>query len=198
MLILNHDCLENDRAMLLPLEAQHLEPLCSIGLDPAIWRYTMNHNHDPEDMRRYVERALAERDAGTSIPYVIYDKMDGMLAGCARLMNISEQHRRGEIGSVWYSVSYQGSGLSRHANFLMISYGFEKLDYIRVEFKTDSRNTRAIRFIEKTGAVWEGVLRNHIINADGFIRDTVYFSILQEEWPTKREKYFSDILSQAI
>lgn len=194
MLSLATDCLENDRAMLLPLAEEHLEPLCAIGLDPAIWTFATHQNRNPEDMRRYVAAALAERDANRSLPYVVYDKLDGLVAGSARLMNIEPGHKRAEVGHIWYAVSYQGSGINRHAMFLMISYCFEELGFNRVEFKTDSRNARSIRAIEKTGAVWEGVLRNHTINSDGFVRDTVYFSILKEEWTEKRMKYFSDVL----
>jgi N-acetyltransferase len=198
MISIANDCLENSRAMLLPLEEEHLQTLCTIGLDPAIWQFTTSLNRTPEDMRRYVEHALEERALGRSLPYVIYDKIDGLLAGCTRFMNLAPEHKRTEIGSTWYSVSYQGSGLNRHVKFLMLSYGFEVLLMNRIEFKTDSRNERSMRAIEKLGAVREGVHRQHWITPDGYVRDTVYFSIVREEWPTTREKYFSDVLSNEL
>ncbi|MDX2063945.1 MAG: GNAT family protein [Bacteroidia bacterium] len=195
MLALSPDCLENSRAMLLPLEEVHVQDLCTIGLDPAIWTFTTALNRTPEDMRRYVEHALEERALGRCLPYVIYDKIDGMLAGCTRFMNLTPEHKRTEIGSTWYSISYQGSGLNRHVKFLMLSFGFEVLDLNRIEFKTDSRNERSMWAIEKMGAKQEGIFRRHWINPDGYVRDTVYYSILKEEWPQTREAFFADVLT---
>jgi N-acetyltransferase len=194
---LSADCLENQRAMLLPLEYDHLVPLCTIGLDPAIWQFTTAHNRTPDDMRQYVARALEERELGKSMPFVIYDKIDGSLAGCTRYMNLAPEHKRTEIGSTWYAPSYQGSGLNRHVKFLMLSFAFQNLDMNRVEFKTDLRNERSLRAISKLGAVREGTLRHHMISPDGHTRNTVYFSILKDEWPAIRNSHFTDLLVNA-
>jgi len=175
--------LEGPRVRLLPLEAGHCDALCAVGLDPAIWRWTAGHVDSPAAMRAYVDKALARQAAGEALPFAIEEKASRTVVGCTRFGNIAPAHRRVEIGWTWFGVRWQGTGLNAEAKYLMLRHAFDGLGCVRVELKTDALNERSRRAIRGLGAVEEGVLRRHLVTSRGRVRDTVYYSIVDHEWP---------------
>lgn len=135
-------------------------------------------------MQEYVERALAERDRGESIPFVMQWKATGELVGCTRYGAISWPHKRVEIGWTWITPAFQGTVVNPEVKWLMLDHAFISRDCNRVELKTDARNAQSRAAMKSIGCTEEGTLRHHMITASGHLRDTVYFSILKDEWPT--------------
>lgn len=187
----NSIILENERAKLVPLEEIHYELLLPIAMQPSLWKFTSAKIVTPKDFRKYFETALSEKAQGSSIPFAIMDKSNGKYAGCTRFGNISEEHKRLEIGWTWYAEEAQRTGLNKACKFLLLSYCFENLGLNRVELKTSLLNEKSQTAMIKIGAVQEGILRRHMINEDGSLRDSVYFSFIKEEWPLTKEKIFS-------
>ena len=182
--------LQNKKARLIPLQKDHFEELKTIAFDESLWKYTITKIHTEDDLRNYIDIAIEEREKFQSYPFVIYDVATGKIAGSTRYGNISPVHRRVEIGWTWYAPVFQRTGLNRACKFELLQFAFEKLDCIRVELKTGSLNQQSQTAIAKIGATKEGVLRKHMIQEDGSFRDTVYFSILQDEWPSIKQNIF--------
>jgi len=136
-------------------------------------------------MESYIVAALAERDAGVSLPFVVRDA-SGDIVGSTRYCNVDAAHRRLEIGYTWYAARVQRTGLNTEAKLLLLRHAFEALDCIAVEFRTNWFNQRSRAAIARLGAKQDGVLRNHRLMPDGSYRDTVVFSIIASEWPAVR------------
>jgi N-acetyltransferase len=183
--------LENDRVALEPLEEKHFDLLWPIAAVPELWRFTTAKIFTKEDFRNYFNQALQEKSNHLSYPFAIYDKQENRYGGSTRFGNINLENKRSEIGWTWYHPELQRSGLNRNCKFLLLSFAFETLGLHRVEFKTSLTNIASQQAIEKIGASREGVLRKHMINADGSTRDTVYFSIIDEEWPGIKTTVFA-------
>ena len=166
-----------------PLSLAHLPGLCEVGLDPELWRITVSHVATPDDMRRYVEAALADREAGTALPYAQVDVASGRVVGSTRLANWAPAHRRIEIGWTWVARPWQRTAINTEAKLLLMTHAFETLGCERVELKTDAINDRSRAAILRLGAVEEGTLRRHTVTDLGRTRDTVFFSVLADEWP---------------
>jgi RimJ/RimL family protein N-acetyltransferase len=175
--------LEGARIRLEPLTEAHHPALCAVGLDAELWRWTPKQVHTAADMADYIGFALAERGAGRALPFAIIDKATGRAIGSTRYMAIDPAHRRVEIGSTWLGRSWQRTGANTEAKYLLLQHAFETLGCLRVELKTDALNERSRAAIRRIGAREEGTLRSHMITASGRIRDTVYYSILEGEWP---------------
>jgi RimJ/RimL family protein N-acetyltransferase len=175
--------LEGQEVRLEPLELRHLEGLCAIGLAPDIWRYFPTNVEGAGDLRAYFETALRERAAGVSLPFATIAKSAGRVAGCTRFMNIERQHLRAEIGSTWIGAEWQRTRVNTEAKYLMLRHAFEVWKCNRVELKTDSLNQRSRNAILRIGAKEEGTFRNHMVVQGGRVRHTVYFSIVDSEWP---------------
>ncbi|HSJ62809.1 MAG TPA: GNAT family protein [Gemmatimonadaceae bacterium] len=180
--------LEGAIVRLEPLAAEHLEDLIAIGLDPELWRFTTSRTATPDEMSAYVETALAERRAGVSLPFATVERATGRVVGSTRFGSIAPEHRRCEIGWTWIARTWQRTAVNTEAKYLMLRHAFEEWGCIRVELKTSARNERSRRAILRIGAREEGTLRQHMINADGSRRDTVYFSIIDREWPGVRAR----------
>jgi RimJ/RimL family protein N-acetyltransferase len=169
---------------LVPLSKAHVPGLVRVGLDESIWRLMRYGEMRSEtDIHRFVMGLLEKQAAGTDLPFAVVLITSGEPIGCTRYMNIDQDDRSVEIGGTWYGTAYQGSGVNAECKYLLLSHAFEDLGCIRVHFKTDLRNVRSQRAIEKLGAVREGLVRNHVILPDGYIRSSVIYSILAEEWP---------------
>lgn len=188
--------LQNKKARLIPLQKEHFEELKSIAFDESLWKYTITKIYTEDDLRNYIEIAIEEREKFQSYPFVIYDVATGKIAGSTRYGNISPVHRRVEIGWTWYAPVFQRTGLNRACKFELLQFAFEKLNCIRVELKTGSLNLTSQTAIAKIGATKEGVLRKHMIQEDGSFRDTVYFSILQDEWPSVKQSIFMEFANE--
>lgn len=178
--------LEGRFIRLEPLSRAHVEGLARVGLDPELWTWIPFVVTTPDEMRAYVETALAEQAAGQSLPFAVIHRQTGEVIGSTRYGNISEPNRRLEIGWTWYARAHQRTPVNSEAKLLLLSHAFEKLGMIRVEFKTDALNAQSRTAIARIGGVPEGIFRKHLICQSGRIRDTVYFSLLDSEWPQKK------------
>lgn len=176
--------LDGRRVRLEPLDLErHFAGLLAIGLDPDLWRVTMSTVENEADLRRYLETALAEQAAGRSLPFATVDVGSGKIAGCTRFGNIEPAHGRVEIGWTWIGAAFRRTHVNTEAKYLMFRHAFEAWGCVRVELKTDARNLRSRNAMRRLGAKEEGTLRKHGIADSGYVRDTVYFSVIAEEWP---------------
>ena len=130
----------------------------------------------------YIEKALNDQQNKNRYSFSIFDKKSNAYAGSTSFMNISNIDNRLEIGATWLEKKFQKTGLNRNCKYLMLSFAFDNLYAERVEFKTDERNLTSRTAIEKIGGQFEGILRSHALMSDGFRRNTVYYSILKDEW----------------
>ena len=167
-----------------PLSEGHVPDLAQVGLDENIWRFMLYGEVKGEgDLRGWVLDMLERQKRGTDLPFAVIHLESGRAVGCTRYLNIERAHRSLEIGGTWYGVPYQRTGVNTEAKYLLLRHAFETLGCLRVQLKTDLRNERSQRAIERIGAVREGVLRKHMILPDGLVRDSVIYSILDTEWP---------------
>ncbi|CAL1516926.1 GNAT family protein [Chitinophaga sp. MM2321] len=182
--------IENKRVILKPLQPEHLDALLPVALEPSLWTVGATHVSNRSDLEKYIQGAIAERDVQTSIPFVIIDKQEQRVAGSTRFCGLVLPHKRTEIGSTWIDPSLQGSGLNKAMKHAMLQYAFETMGLNRVELKTDALNTQSRNAILSIGCTQEGILRHHMITSKGRLRDSVYFSILKEEWPDVKQRVF--------
>src|SRR5437773_10726879 len=175
--------LEGAYLRLEPLTSVHLAGLAEVGLDEELWRWIPTPVRTQEEMAAYIETALGEQERGESLPFAIAEKTTGRAIGSTRYGNIDRTHHRVEIGWTWVTREWQRTAANTEAKYLLLKHAFETLGCIRVELKTDSLNERSRAAILRIGAREEGTFRNHMITASGRIRHTVYFSIVDSEWP---------------
>jgi N-acetyltransferase len=166
-----------------PLGLHHLDGLVAVGLDPSLWAITQSRVESAADMRAYVEEALAEQRAGTALPFATVEQASDTIVGSTRFANVSHEHRRVEIGWTWIAPRWQRTAVNTEAKYLMLRHAFETMGARRVELKTSTINTRSRQAMLRIGATEEGTLRQHMIRPDGSSRDSVYYSILDGEWP---------------
>jgi RimJ/RimL family protein N-acetyltransferase len=189
--------LEGRLVRLVPLALEHHAALCRVGLDPELWRWTWAPVASPDDLRRYIETALAEQASGRSLPFAIAWRRTGEPVGSTRFGNIEPAHRRLEIGWSWLGREYQGTGANAEAKLLLLTHAFESLGAQRVEFKTDALNARSRRALLAIGAREEGVFRKHGLTTAGRVRDTAWYSIVDDEWPDVKAKLAARLDQQA-
>lgn len=174
--------LSGKRVKLVPLEEAHTKDLFKAGHHPEIWLYMPMKVETLEEMTQLVQGALHAKEKGTEFPFVIIDQETEQIVGSTRFLDISSSNRHLEIGWTWLSPVVWRTKINTEAKYLLLRYCFETLSTIRVQLKTDGRNLRSQRAIERIGAKREGTLRRHRVMYDGYVRDTVYFSIIKEEW----------------
>jgi N-acetyltransferase len=170
-----------------PLAQTHHAALCAIGLDPEIWEFFPYRATTPEEMAAYIQSALDAQAAGSALPFATVHIPSGQVIGSTRYMNIDQTHRRVEIGSTWIAGPWRRTAVNTEAKYLMLRHAFETLGCIRVELKTDRLNQRSRNAILRIGATEEGTLRQHMVMWSGRLRDSVYFSILDSEWPRVKQ-----------
>ena len=175
--------LEGVHVRLEPLSNGHLEGLAQVGLEEELWRWIPAPVRTQAEMAAYIETALDEQARGVSLPFAIVEKATGRPVGSTRYGNIDRTHHRMEIGWTWVARHYQRTAVNTEAKYLLLKHAFETLGCMRVELKTDSLNERSRAAILRIGAREEGIFRNHMITSSGRIRHTVYFSIIDSEWP---------------
>jgi len=180
--------LEGVIVRLEPLLADHVRDLARVGLDPSLWVLQPRSVQSIDDMRRYVELALADQQRGLSVPFTIVNRADEAIIGSTRFMDIASEHRRVEIGATWLASAYQRTGANIEAKLLLLAHAFDVVGAQKVVFKTEASNGQSRRALLALGAVEEGILRSHLLSDDGRRRDMVYFSILDREWPAVRER----------
>jgi RimJ/RimL family protein N-acetyltransferase len=175
--------LEGTYVRLEPLTLDHIPGLCEVGLDPDLWQWTPFLYRTPSDMRNYVQIALRAQEQGTALPFATVERSSGRVIGSTRFGSIDREQLGIEIGWTWIAQQCQKTPINTEAKYLMLKHAFETFGCIRVQFKTDSLNTRSRAALLRIGAREEGVFRNHMITYSGRIRHTVYFSIIDSEWP---------------
>lgn len=180
--------LEGRHVRLVPLAPEHVPALWDAGRDPDLWRLTMSQIGSEDDMRRYVDAALRAQSAGTALPFATTEASTGRVIGSTRFGSVEPAHRRVEIGWTWIAAPWQRSAINTEAKYLMMRHAFETWGCVRVELKTDVLNERSRRAILRIGAREEGILRKHQVTESGRIRDTVYFSVVDDEWPSVRAR----------
>jgi RimJ/RimL family protein N-acetyltransferase len=167
-----------------PLTEAHISGLAEIGNEPAIWKFMVYGDMSgPGKMVEWVADMLRRKANGADQPFAVRHNPTGRLAGATRYMEIRREHMGLEIGGTWFGREYQRTPVNTESKYLLLRHAFEDLGCIRVQFKADLRNERSILAIERLGAKREGVLRKHMLLEGGVIRDSVYFSILDSEWP---------------
>jgi len=167
-----------------PLSVDHVTDLARVGLEPEIWHYMRYGKiENTEGLKAWVQELLSLRDQGTDLPFAVIYLASGRAVGSTRFLHIDIPNRSLEIGGTWYGLDYQGSQVNTECKYLLLQHAFEHLGCVRVWFKTDGRNLRSQHALEKLGVVKEGVLRNHMILPDGYVRDSVVYSLLPDEWP---------------
>jgi len=180
--------LDGDRVRLEPMRRDHLDDLAEAGKHEELWRWTSNKATTRDTMSEYMEAALAGAADGNAVPFVTIDKPSATLVGSTRFGNIDPVNRRVEIGWTWISPTFQRTYVNSEAKYLMLRHAFDVWDCVRVELKTDVLNDKSRAAMLRLGAVEEGVLRRHILTYTGRFRDSIYYSILDHEWPAVRAR----------
>jgi RimJ/RimL family protein N-acetyltransferase len=178
--------LDGVRVRLEPIKETHLAGLEEIAYDERIWRYMTTRVKTRDDLRGWLEAALHDKAAGTSLPWVTILKSEGRVIGSTRFIDLDQRHRTTELGHTWLAPLYHGAGLNAEAKLLQLRYAFEELGLNRVALKTHHENLQSQAAMRKIGAVEEGTFRNHYVMPDGSTRHSVWFSIIREEWPQVR------------
>ncbi|MCK5040683.1 MAG: GNAT family N-acetyltransferase [Sphingomonadales bacterium] len=175
-----HVCLE------LPVE-EHREPLRAVVADPDIWHHIQGPNLDYD---KWFDGILHNKN---DIVFIIRDKASNTLVGSTRYMSIFPEHNRLEIGYTWCSPKFWGGVVNPNCKLLLLTHAFEVMGAGRVELKTHLNNKRSQAAIKKLGAEYEGTFRDHMINPDGTMRDTVMFALLKRNWPQAKAKLLARI-----
>lgn len=172
-----------------PLSEVHVPGLAAIGLDDDIWRFMVYPLvRDEAGLRAWVQDMLERQARGADLPFAVVHLADGRVAGATRFLDIRPEHRGVEIGGTWYGAAYRRTAVNTECKYLLMRHAFETWGCLRVQLKTDLRNERSQRAIERLGAVREGVLRNHMILPDGLLRHSVYYSVIDSEWPAVKAR----------
>ena len=182
--------LEGTHARLEPLDLAHAPALLEAGREEEIWLYmpipafrTLDNAID------FIEQARTIARTGTQIPFAVIDRANGRAVGSTRYLDIRRSDRALEIGWTWLGSSARRTTINTECKYLLLRHAFEVQNAVRVQLKTDARNVRSQRAIERIGGVREGVLRKHMIRAhDNFIRDSVMYSVVDEEWPAVKAR----------
>jgi len=182
--------LEGSVVRLEPIRCEHTQLLWEAAKDALddIFRWIPYSMKTPEDFERLIDKAFAEQERRESIVFATVERHSQRVIGSTRFMNIDRANRRVEIGSTWIAPPWQRSAVNTEAKFLMLQYAFEAWQCVRVELKTDALNQKSRNAILRLGAKEEGTLRKHLITWTGRIRDSVYFSILDTEWPEVKSR----------
>ncbi len=180
--------LEGRHARLAPMAPHHVDALWNVAQDPRIWEFTTAVIRSADEARTYVETALSWQSAGTAVPFVTMDRASGTVIGSTRFANIDWDNRRVEIGWTWLNPKWWRTAINTDTKYLMLRHAFEEWKCVRVEFKAALKNKRSRTAVARLGAREEGTLRRHMLQPDGSWRDTVYFSILDDEWPGVKQR----------
>lgn len=172
-----------------PMTEAHVAGLTAVGIDESIWRWIpYGQMRNESDIRKWVRLMLERQALGGDLPFVVIHLASGRVAGATRYLDIHAEHYSLEIGGTWYGAEFRRTAVNTESKYLLLKHAFEGLGCIRVQLKADLRNERSQRAIERLGAVREGVLRKQMIMPDGYQRDSVFYSILDTEWPGVKKR----------
>lgn len=181
--------LKGENVRLEPLSQDHAQGLFNRGQEVADWEFMPRACFvDMADTRQWIDQAL---EAPNQVPFAIVETSRDKAVGSTRFLNIRPDHRSLEIGWTWLGREWQGTAVNTQAKSLLLEHAFDRLRYLRVEFKTDGRNLRSQKALKRIGANLEGVLRNHMIVQGDYSRDSVYYSIIDSEWADVKERLAS-------
>ena len=180
---------------LVPLTMDYLDALWAIGRDQDLWKWAPYHIKTRDEMRTYIQTALNWQAISTALPFVTIAQATDQVVGSTRFANIDASNRRVEIGWTWIGTAWQRTPVNTEAKFLMLQHAFEVWRCFRVELKTDRLNERSRAAILRLGAKEEGIFRHHMITESGRLRDSVYYSIIDSEWPEVKAR-LQDLLAR--
>jgi RimJ/RimL family protein N-acetyltransferase len=172
------------RVVVEPLSAAHEAGLLQAADDAKMFQWMPVDMTSPEALREWLATTLAAADAGREVPYTILDAGSGRVLGSTRFLDPHLEHLRAEIGWTWVTRDVWGSGVNVETKLLLLGHAFEQVGLSRVEFKTDARNARSRGALEALGAQFEGVFRKHMVVRDGGPRDSAYYSVIDDDWPS--------------
>jgi N-acetyltransferase len=176
--------LEGRHVRLEPLERRHLPGLLAAARDPAIFEWFLTPPlGDEKEMTRWLEEAWQAQAAGTEVAWATVRRTDGLVVGSTRYLDLRRPNRGLEIGNTWLAREAQRTAVNTEAKFLQLRHAFEELGAVRVQLKTDERNTRSRAAIARLGCTFEGILRKYQARYDGFVRNTAMYSLTVEDWP---------------
>lgn len=179
--------LKGNLVTLAPLKREHADALIEAAADGELWNLRYTSVPNSETINAYLDQAFNDQDSGRALPFVVIDNASQKIIGTTRYCNADPLNKRVEIGYTWYAKSFQRTGINTGCKYLLLSHAFETLDSIAVEFRTHWHNQASRAAIARLGAKQDGILRNHQKNAAGVYRDTVVFSIIDQEWPTVKK-----------
>lgn len=183
-----HVTLEGDHVRLEPLETRHRQGLVAAIRDGELWKLFVTRVPHPDELDGFYADAAAMRENGQGLAFATVDRATGSVIGSTRFMQANLRNRRAEIGFTFLARSHQRTPANTEAKLLMLTHAFDVLQLNRVEFLTDFLNTASRNAIERLGARPEGILRSHMVMADGRIRDSALYSIVRGDWPGVRLK----------
>ena len=173
---------------LVPLGKVHEQELYEAAKPKEIWEHLPVKVHRLSDMKQLIESALKAKQEGRELPFAVFDIESHSIVGSTRFLDISLLNKSVEIGWTWYHPSVWRTRVNTECKYLLLKYCFEELKLHRVQFKTDVRNTRSREAIKRLGATQEGITRKHMVLPDGYVRDSVIFSIIDDEWPFVKKR----------
>ncbi|MEZ9629893.1 GNAT family N-acetyltransferase [Vibrio breoganii] len=179
--------MESKKIKLVPLKREHADALVIAASDGELWNLWFTSVPSAETVSRYIDTALEQQALGVAVPFVVIEKSTGHIIGSTRFCNADPVHHRVEVGYTWYASRFQKTSVNTECKLLLLSYAFESLEAIAVEFRTSWHNQASRAAIARLGAKQDGVLRNHQTLPNGGYRDTVVFSILNSEWMSVKE-----------
>ena len=185
--------LETSRVLLKPIDEGDFDPFFQLAQDEEMWKYFTLNLADKGDLRKWMDAAFSDKEAGTRRPFTIIDKATQQIAGSSSMGNIAYHDLRLEIGWSWLGRNFIGTDVNFHAKYSMMRFAFEQMNFERVEFKTDFLNERAKQGLRKVGGKEEGVLRSHMTMWNDRRRDSIYFSVIKNEWLQLKETIFKDV-----
>lgn len=171
-----------------PLSIEQADDLLEAAQSRDIWLHTLDQPQTAEAMQDYIKRALQDRDDETAIPFAVRHRETNRFIGCTRYVNIAPLRRGLEIGFTWYAPQFWRTAVNTECKYLLLKYAFETLCYIRVEFQAMAGNARSRAAILRLGATEEGRLRSRMVRRNGQRFDSIFFSILDNEWPAIKAK----------
>ena len=186
--------LENEKVLLIPFESKRNIELKEIIFDEEIWKYMGMYVRNDQDFENYIKNTLQQKADGICYPFLIIDKATNKVAGSTRYGYLNHASQKCEIGWTWYGKEFQGTGLNKACKYELLDFGFEQIQFRRIQFSADLENIRSQKAIEKLGAVKEGIFRNNYVDSDGNSKDDVYFSIIWEEWSNVKRDNFGEFV----
>jgi len=188
--------LENDCVLLRPLamgDAKHLQVFSEN--EPELWQYSLQTAAGSDNLTQYLESAVKGRESGLAYPFIIYDKQRKAYVGTTRFYEIDLLNQSLLLGYTWLGLDFQRTGINRHCKYLLLQFAFEQAGFHRVAFRADINNEKSIRAMESIGCKHEGILREHMLLANGMRRTSVLLSILANEWQDSVKKHLITLLN---